>query len=79
MSVPGCGKPPAPKVKPFELVDEQTIAMAVAICGVDEKELEDCFPCTPFQSSIIRISLQKVGAYLQHRVWTLPTAAALVT
>ena len=57
-------------IPPFSLVggvDVYRRPEVMAQCGVEVNEIEDLYPCTPFQEGIMVLSLRRPGAYVaQH-------------
>jgi len=59
--------------RPFEMVDSTTRTLAAQACCLAVDEIEDCYPCTPFQTGAITSSMKHTSAYVVQLVWILPT------
>ncbi|KAG0155453.1 hypothetical protein PDIDSM_1030 [Penicillium digitatum] len=54
--------------EPFSLLDAHTkaelISTAASVCGVEEGQIENIYPCTPLQEGMVALSVSKPGAYI---------------
>ncbi|KAG8530149.1 NRPS [Bacidia gigantensis] len=62
--------------KPFELLPAKVPLSEVQrdvsrLCNVDEKQVEDIYPCTPMQEGLIALSSKRPGAYVAQTVYRL--------
>lgn len=46
--------------------------------GIDESQVEDCFPCTPLQEGLMSMTEQSPGAYVARHVFSLSSDLDLV-
>ncbi|KJX93932.1 non-ribosomal peptide synthetase like protein [Zymoseptoria brevis] len=64
-------------VEPFSLLQNldrvRIPELAAAACGTKASEIEDVFPCTPFQAGLFALSMQRPGAYVSVRRFVLPS------
>ncbi|MCJ1261333.1 hypothetical protein MMC22_001197 [Lobaria immixta] len=70
------GSPPHLGVAPFALFSGNSVdicAQAVAQCGISNDDIEDIYPCTAMQESLIVSSTKTPGAYVARFVVELPT------
>lgn len=69
-------KLPGP-VEPLSLIKsrgdvEQLQRQVASICGVDVKDIEDIYPCSPLQAGLVATSQRKPGAYVAMTAYELP-------
>lgn len=54
--------------EPFFFLDAQSkpaiISTAASVCGVNERIIENIYPCTPLQEGMVALSVSKPGAYI---------------
>lgn len=65
------------EVSPFSLLSrsaEVASLEASEACGVDPEAVEDIYPCTPTQESLITFSLKATEPYVAQRVACIPTS-----
>ncbi|EGP85178.1 uncharacterized protein MYCGRDRAFT_110642 [Zymoseptoria tritici IPO323] len=64
-------------VEPFSLLQSldriRIPELAAAACGTKASEIEDVFPCTPFQAGLFALGVQRPGAYVSVRRFVLPS------
>ena len=63
-------------VEPFSLLEAGTNVQdvcdqAASLCGVDPKQIEDVFPCTPLQEGLLALTSKRSGDYVARRVLEL--------
>jgi amino acid adenylation domain-containing protein len=68
------GSFPEAKVSPFSLIQnpEEVISSCALACNIAQIDIEDIFPCTPFQAAVIAVSLQFPESYLIQQCITIP-------
>ncbi|KAF7185257.1 Nonribosomal peptide synthetase imqB [Pseudocercospora fuligena] len=54
---------------------DRMLEQASSICGVSKKDIEDLYPCTPLQESLIALSERRSGDYVGHD--NLPLGASV--
>ncbi|KAF9782556.1 Nonribosomal peptide synthetase gra1 [Fusarium sp. DS 682] len=61
-------------VRPFSQVadHQQEILQASAQCGVEPAMVDDIYPCSPLQNSLMAVSLKSASAYLSQFVLAIP-------
>ncbi|CAG8947178.1 unnamed protein product [Penicillium salamii] len=80
------GDPPlnrASSSEPFDLLDAQSkqalISNAALVCGVEEFQIENMYPCTPLQEGMMALSMEKPGTYIARFVHQLQPHVDLVS
>ncbi|KAL8707358.1 MAG: hypothetical protein Q9220_007606 [cf. Caloplaca sp. 1 TL-2023] len=63
--------------RPFSLLPQARslapiLEEVAQICGIGVAEIDDVYPCTPYQSSLMLLDLRHPGSYLCIFDWTLP-------
>ncbi|KAJ3526011.1 hypothetical protein NM208_g11390 [Fusarium decemcellulare] len=63
-------------VEPFSLLKQGIEAgdarrRAAIMCGVNESQIEDLFPCTPLQEGLLALTARRNGDYINHTVLRL--------
>lgn len=72
-------------ITPFSLLDipaDQVSSLREDLAtklGIDESQVEDCFPCTPLQEGLMSMTEQNPGAYVARHVFILSNELDLVT
>ncbi|PNP75510.1 hypothetical protein FNYG_11139 [Fusarium nygamai] len=62
-------------IQPFAMAPsdvDRLIQEVSRACQVDSQDIVDLYPCTPFQESMMTLSLSKPGLYTAQFVWSLP-------
>lgn len=65
---------------PFSLISqsvESACLEAAQACGTDAAAVEDIYPCTPTQESLITFSLKSTEPYVAQRIATIPSDLSL--
>lgn len=71
-------------ITPFSLLDipaDQVSSLREDLAtklGVDESQIQDCFPCTPLQEGLMSMTEQKPGAYVARHTFSLSNDLDLV-
>ena len=64
------------QLPPFSLIDpeqkEEFLSEAAQQCGLRPDEIEDLYPCTPLQESLVSLTAKHHGSYVMRQVFTLP-------
>ncbi|KAL5359466.1 putative nonribosomal peptide synthase [Aspergillus floccosus] len=66
-------------IPPFNLVSEpeKTLSLAAIQCQVDERMIEDIYPCTPQQEGLMYLSMKNPGAFQATYKFSLGLSASL--
>jgi len=75
--VPGPTEPFSLLKEPASLDLQQLKHHAASICNVDEKSIEDIYPCTPLQEGLVAASQRQPGAYVAVNSYELPSGTDL--
>ncbi|KAF4455702.1 nonribosomal peptide synthase [Fusarium austroafricanum] len=62
-------------IQPFAMAPsdvDRLIQEASRACRIEPQDIVDLYPCTPFQESMMTLSLSKLGLYTAQFVWSLP-------
>lgn len=69
-------------IPPFALLDMDVkysvLNSAIQQCSVEREQIEDIYPCTPFQEGLLSLSMRTPGAYLADFGYILPDDIDLV-
>ncbi|KAL8660627.1 MAG: hypothetical protein Q9202_006372 [Teloschistes flavicans] len=76
-TIPSEGEAQEPAYRPFSILPHSRplaplLHQVAKSCGVSVAEIEDIYPCTPYQSSLMILDLKHPGSYLCIFDWTLP-------
>ena len=67
-----------PDLRPFALVDSSLVNplrnAACRQCNVNEGLVEDIYPCSPMQRSLLALSVKEAGSYTMQSVFSLPSS-----
>jgi amino acid adenylation domain-containing protein len=63
------------EVKPFSMLNDAELPTMLSafqnICGIDQENIEDVFPCTSLQEGLIALSAKQPGSYIAKYVYVL--------
>ncbi|RYP26368.1 hypothetical protein DL767_008072 [Monosporascus sp. MG133] len=71
----------APIVEPFSLVTEKgpsLIETVCAECNISEGQIQDLYPCTPFQAGLMAVFAREPTCYVIDYLYSLPESVDLV-